>query len=60
MEKEPKWSEDGKCPYCDSSEVKRLGGYGAGATRGPGLPSIESRTYLCLNHKCKKKFRFIK
>lgn len=58
MKEEAKWSEDGRCPYCNSTGAKRLAGYGVGARRkGAMLPPIESWTKLCMNPKCGKKFR---
>jgi hypothetical protein len=58
MKEEPEWSDDGKCPYCNSSGAKRLAGYVVGAgKKGAILPSIESWTKLCMNPKCGKKFR---
>ncbi len=60
MEEKIKWSKDGKCPYCGSSDVRWISGHGIGAREDSTLPPLESNTYLCLNPKCGKKFKYHK
>lgn len=47
-------SKDGKCPYCNSDNVKYTGSFGSGASSTPEYPEASIKEWLCNN--CKERF----